>query len=148
MYGLRCARRAAVLPGAALVASSTSAGAPATGELQGGAARKDTAVDEELARLLASHAFTGRIAETLETRLQRRVDRRLADLGRMLWFDTITGLNDDNTCAGCHSPLQGFGDTQSIAIGIDNNQIEARAERARAINDDRRWCSTRRSIPP
>jgi cytochrome c peroxidase len=111
--------------GAALVGSSISASAHtrATGKLQAGAARNDPALDEELTELLASHAFTGRIAETLETRLRRRVDRRLADLGRMLWFDTITGLNDDNTCAGCHSPLRGFGDTQSIAIGIDNNGI-------------------------
>jgi cytochrome c peroxidase len=124
---MACVALAAVTvrPGAALVASSTSASALtlATGELQAGAARKDTALDEEVAGLLASHAFTGRIAETLERKLGRRVDRRLADLGRMLWFDTITGLNDDNTCAGCHSPLQGFGDSQSIAIGIDNNGI-------------------------
>ena len=41
--------------------------------------------------------------------------------GRLLWFDTFTGLHNDNTCAGCHSPTRGFGDTQSIAIGIDNN---------------------------
>ena len=41
----------------------------------------------------------------------------------MLWFDTITGLNDDNACAGCHSPTAGFGDTQSIAIGVDSNGI-------------------------
>jgi cytochrome c peroxidase len=41
----------------------------------------------------------------------------------MLWFDTLTGLNDDNACAGCHSPTAGFGDTQSIAIGIDSNQV-------------------------
>ena len=110
--------------GAALICPSTSASAltPATGEPQAGA-RKDTALDEALTDVLTRHAFTGRIAETLETRLGRRLDRRLADLGRMLWFDTITGLNDDNTCAGCHSPLRGFGDTQSIAIGIDNNGI-------------------------
>jgi cytochrome c peroxidase len=57
----------------------------------------------------------------LERRLGRPLDRRLANLGRLLWFDTITGLNDDNTCAGCHSPTNGFGDTQSIAIGIENN---------------------------
>ena len=127
---------------AALVDTSTSASALtlATGERQAGAAQSDTALDEELTGLLASHAFTGRIAETLETRLRRRVDRRLADLGRMLWFDTITGLNDDNTCAGCHSPLRGFGDTQSIAIGIDNNGIVGRIERGRAINGDLRWC--------
>ena len=44
----------------------------------------------------------------------------------MLWFDPIGGLNDDNTCAGCHSPTNGFGDTQSIAIGIDNNGVVGR----------------------
>src|SRR5258707_5757505 len=40
-----------------------------------------------------------------------------------MWFDTIGGLNNDNTCAGCHSPTNAFGDTQSIAIGIENNGI-------------------------
>jgi cytochrome c peroxidase len=57
---------------------------------------------------------------TLERRIGRRIDPHLADLGRLLWFDTITGPNNDNTCAGCHSPTNGFGDTQSIAIGIEN----------------------------
>ena len=57
----------------------------------------------------------------LEGRIGHRIDPQLVDLGRMLWFDTITGLNNDNTCAGCHSPTNGFGDTQSIAIGIENN---------------------------
>ena len=60
---------------------------------------------------------------TLERRLGRPLDRRLANLGRFLWFDTITGLNDDNTCAGCHSPTNGFGDSQPIAIGIENNGV-------------------------
>jgi cytochrome c peroxidase len=41
----------------------------------------------------------------------------------MLWFDPIQGVNDDNTCAGCHAPTNGFGDTQPIAIGVDNNGI-------------------------
>src|SRR5215217_6153611 len=80
-------------------------------------------VDVELRRYLAQQGFTGRIASTLEARLGRRVDPQLADLGRLLWFDPIQGLNDDNSCAGCHSPTNGFGDTQSIAIGIDNNRI-------------------------
>src|SRR5262245_18167055 len=56
-------------------------------------------------------------------RLGRRIDHQLADLGRQLWFNPIQGLNNDNTCAGCHSPTNGFGDTQPIAIGIDNNGI-------------------------
>ena len=64
-----------------------------------------------------------RSESTLEQRLGRRLDLQLADLGRNLWFDTITGLNNDNTCAGCHSPTAGFGDTQSIAIGIDSNLV-------------------------
>jgi cytochrome c peroxidase len=82
-----------------------------------------TSLDEELQTVLHQAGFTGRIESTLEQRLGRRLDPQLADLGRLLWFDTITGLNNDNTCGGCHSPTAGFGDTQSIAIGIDNNQI-------------------------
>jgi cytochrome c peroxidase len=90
-------------------------------------ARSPTAVqhdlDKELQRVLANAGFTGNVESTLQTRLGRRLDPRRAEVGRMLWFDTITGLNDDNTCAGCHSPTAGFGDTQSIAIGIENNGI-------------------------
>jgi len=80
-------------------------------------------LDAALRGYLTSHGFTGRIAETLEQRLGRRIDHRLADIGRQLWFDPIQGLNDDNTCAGCHAPGNGFGDTQPIAIGIDNNGV-------------------------
>ena len=80
-------------------------------------------LDVALTGYLAQHGFTGRIASTLESRLGRRIDHQLADVGRMLWFDPIGGLNDDNTCAGCHSPTNGFGDTQPIAIGIENNGI-------------------------
>jgi len=80
-------------------------------------------VDTELRGYLADHGFSGRIASTLEARLRRRIDNQLADLGRMLWFDPIQGLNDDNACAGCHSPTNGFGDSQPIAIGIDNNGV-------------------------
>lgn len=87
------------------------------------AARGTDDLDSDLRRLLATHRFTGRIAETLERRLGRPIDRQLADVGRHVWFDPIQGLNDDNSCAGCHSPTNGFGDTQPIAIGIDNNGI-------------------------
>lgn len=82
-----------------------------------------TSLDEELQAVLRQAGFTGRIEATLEQRLGRRPDLQLANLGRNLWFDTLTGLNDDNSCAGCHSPTAGFGDTQSIAIGIDSNQV-------------------------
>ena len=80
-------------------------------------------LDAALRAYLDSHHFTGRIASTLEQRLGRHIDQQVADLGRLLWFDPIQGLNDDNTCAGCHSPTHGFGDTQPIAIGVDNNGI-------------------------
>jgi cytochrome c peroxidase len=87
------------------------------------AAGGDGDVDRILRGQLARHGFTGRIAETLEMRLGRRVDRQIADIGRLLWFDPIQGLNDDNSCGGCHSPTNGFGDTQPIAIGIENNGV-------------------------
>jgi cytochrome c peroxidase len=80
-------------------------------------------LDVDLTATLRQLGFTGRIESTLEQRLGRHLDNRRANLGRLLWFDTIGGLNNDNTCAGCHSPTNGFGDTQSIAIGIDNNGI-------------------------
>jgi cytochrome c peroxidase len=80
-------------------------------------------LDQQLENALARQGFTGRIASTLEQRIGHRIDNRLADLGRLLFFDTVTGLNNDNNCSGCHSPTSGFGDTQSIAIGIDNNGV-------------------------
>lgn len=84
---------------------------------------RDRALDRALQAALREAGFTGRAGEILERRLGRAIDRRLAEVGRMLWFDPITGLNDDNSCAGCHSPAAGFGDTQSIAIGIENNGV-------------------------
>jgi cytochrome c peroxidase len=81
------------------------------------------ALNQALSEKLEEHGFTGEIESTLEDRLGRDVDEDLADLGRLLFFDTILGLNDDNSCAGCHSPGAGFGDTQSIAIGVENNGV-------------------------
>ncbi len=78
-------------------------------------------LDEQLKAELQRAGFTGRIESTLEKRLGRKIDQKLAGLGRMLFFDTLGGLHDDNTCAGCHAPAAGMGDTQSIAIGVQNN---------------------------
>lgn len=80
-----------------------------------------TQLDRELIAALTGAGFTGRIESTLEARLGRRVDPALADLGRLLFFDKILGLHNDNSCAGCHSPAFGFGDSQPMAIGVDNN---------------------------
>jgi cytochrome c peroxidase len=95
-------------------------------------------VDAALVERLQQLGFTGNIEATLEQRLGRSIDPARANLGRLLWFDTITGLNNDNTCAGCHSPTRGFGDTQSIAIGIDNNGI---------VGPDRRGPRNQRRSP-
>jgi cytochrome c peroxidase len=83
----------------------------------------DDNLDRQLKSYLHANHFTGKMQSQLATRLGHTPDPRLANIGRLLWFDTITGLNDDNTCAGCHSPTAGFGDSQSIAIGIENNGI-------------------------
>jgi cytochrome c peroxidase len=80
-------------------------------------------LDEQLSSALNSAGFTGKIQSTLEARLGRKINPKLANLGRLLWFDTSGGLHSDNTCGGCHSPSNGFGDTQSIAIGVQNNNI-------------------------
>src|SRR5438067_3437644 len=94
--------------------------------------------DAKLTNRLDALGFTGRVESTLDRRLGRPINHRLANIGRLLWFDTITGLNNDNTCAGCHSPTRGFGDTQSIAIGIDNNGI---------VGPDRRGPRNQRRTP-
>lgn len=83
----------------------------------------DAQVDPALQRVLTSHGFSGRMGERLPQRLGRPLNTRLADVGRLLFFDPALGLQGDNSCAGCHAPQHGFGDTQSIAIGIDNNNI-------------------------
>ena len=85
------------------------------------AGHSESSLDRQLATLLLNAGFTGRIESTLEQRLGRPVDRDLVKLGRAIFFDSLGGLHNDNSCAGCHSPSNGFGDTQSMAIGVDNN---------------------------
>jgi cytochrome c peroxidase len=86
-------------------------------------ARDDRELDHQLAAVLSQHGFTGAIERNLEHRLGRRLDRRLVRLGNLLWFDELTSVDNDNTCGGCHAPPANMGDTQSIAIGIDNNHV-------------------------
>jgi cytochrome c peroxidase len=72
---------------------------------------------------LREHKFTGRAQEKVAAGLGRPVNAKVATLGRDLFFDSLLGLNDDNSCAGCHAPAAAFGDTLSVAVGIDNNGI-------------------------
>ena len=80
-------------------------------------------LDAQVRAALNAGGFTGTIQAQFLPALGRPLDPQLADLGRLLWFDKSGGLHDDNTCGGCHSPSHGFGDTQSIAIGIQNNNV-------------------------
>jgi cytochrome c peroxidase len=95
-----------------------------------------------LERLLNQYGFTGRIEQTFHERLEenlgRGIDPKLAELGRMLWFDKIHALHRDNTCGGCHSPTNGFGDSQPMAIGIQNNNL---------VGPDRRGPRNQRRTP-
>jgi len=95
-------------------------------------------LDGQLRRVLAEQGFTGRISLQLDARLGRRLDRQLTDLGRLIFFDRITGLNGDNSCSGCHGPQASFGDAKSIAIGIENNGI---------VGPDRRGPRNQRRSP-
>ena len=81
------------------------------------------AVDNQLQGVLQQAGFTGKIQSTLETRLGRPIDPDLAELGRLLFFDKAGAVHKDNMCAGCHGPANGMGDSQTMAIGIQNNDI-------------------------
>lgn len=83
----------------------------------------DTVLNEQLSAVLNQHSFTGRVGLSLEKRLGRKIDNQLADLGRLAFHDSLLGLNNDNSCSGCHAAPLGFGDSQSIAIGVENNNI-------------------------
>lgn len=106
--------------GVAIVAAAFWSCATVEADDRGGGAAE---LNAALRAALQQAGFTGRIESTLEARLGRPLDPRLADLGRLLFFDRAGGLHNDNTCAGCHSPSAGFGDTQSIAIGVQNNLV-------------------------
>lgn len=89
--------------------------------------KDDKSLNKELASVLSGAGFTGTMQQKFYQRLKaiqgRPIDPRLANLGRLLWFDKIHSLHADNTCGGCHSPTNGFGDSQPMAIGVQNNNI-------------------------
>ena len=80
-------------------------------------------LDGQLRSVLQTAGFTGNIEATLPTKLGRPLNQKLADVGRLLFFDKVLGLHNDNSCAGCHSPAFGFGDSQPMAIGVDSNNL-------------------------
>jgi cytochrome c peroxidase len=85
--------------------------------------KDEEALNRSLETTLRKVGFTGKIESTLATKLGRPLDPKLAEVGRRLFFDPITGIRGDNSCAGCHAPSAAFGDTQSIAIGVQSNMV-------------------------
>lgn len=84
-------------------------------------------LDRQLRAKLAAAGFTGHIERTFQNRIKktlgRPLDPKLAELGRLLFFDNLHSLGGDNTCAGCHSPTNGMGDSQPLAIGVQSNLV-------------------------
>ena len=80
-------------------------------------------LDAELRSQLANLGFTGRIGARSRRGSAAASITSSPTSAACCGSIRSGGLNDDNTCAGCHSPTNGFGDTQSIAIGIDNNGV-------------------------
>lgn len=87
----------------------------------------DQDLNQELRAKLAAAGFTGDIERQFGKRIKQSLGRpinpKLAELGRLLWFDKGLSLGRDNTCGGCHSPTHGMGDSQPMAIGVQNNNI-------------------------
>ena len=110
----------------ALVFPPQISGAPVTAVVYA-TANHDGKLDSDLAAALSAAGFTGNIQQIFQQRLEanlgRPINPNLANLGRLLWFDKIHSLHHDNTCGGCHSPTNGFGDTQPMAIGVQNNNL-------------------------
>lgn len=119
---LRSIRRALASIAACAISIVTTAPALA-GNNHEAAKSQGASLNQQLTTTLAQHGFTGAIESTLEARLGRPVNKKLAKIGQDLFFDPLLGLNNDNSCSGCHSPTAGMGDTQSIAIGIENNGV-------------------------
>ena len=111
----------------ALVLASQTSRLPGSSPVVYAAADPDRDLDRDLEYELSAAGFTGKIEQTFQTRIQANlglpISAKLANLGRLLWFDNVHSLHQDNTCGGCHSPTNGFGDSQSMAIGVQNNNL-------------------------
>jgi cytochrome c peroxidase len=91
------------------------------------AAGQGGSLNGELRAKIAEAGFTGDIERTFRTRLEaslgRKLNPKLAEIGRLLWFDNLHSVGRDNTCGGCHSPSNGMGDSQPMAIGVQSNLV-------------------------
>ncbi|RXF72868.1 cytochrome-c peroxidase [Hansschlegelia zhihuaiae] len=93
--------------------------------------------DDDLYAALRQYGFTGKMEEAFDQKLGRTLDPKLVDVGRLVFFDKGLGVHKSNSCAGCHSPTRGFGDTQPIAIGIGSGSDKVGPSRTGARNQRR-----------
>src|SRR5690606_13160582 len=87
------------------------------------ASSKSSKLNDSLQSLLDANSFDGKIQEQLEVKLGRKLNPEKIELGKLVFFDAALALGQDNSCGGCHAPNFGFGDSQPIAIGVNNNGI-------------------------
>jgi cytochrome c peroxidase len=107
---------------AAAPVTAAAAAAPAGGDATADGANRDAkeTLNNQLKAVLAANDFDGLAESSVETRLGHTFNLQLQNLGRLLFFDPILSLHNDNACAGCHDPGSGFNDSQPIAIGVDS----------------------------
>ena len=114
---------AAALAGALLVACGDEPPPTGTPQPPSGPSALELELDAKLSHDLSVNGITGRVEERLVEMLGRPVDADRAELGRLLFFDPVLSLTEDNSCAGCHGPNVAFNDSKSIAIGVGNNGV-------------------------
>lgn len=121
-------RRSSALRTATLaVALGVSVGSSCNDGPTGPGQRVDRLEEGDLDRLLGSivglRELSGDLEARMLARLGRPIDTRLAEAGRLLFFDPVLSLTGDNSCAGCHGPNESFNSSKSIAIGVGNNGV-------------------------
>jgi cytochrome c peroxidase len=130
-----CASLQAAATPAAAPSPATAQAAPAAAKVKA----KATPLDKQLKAVLAANGFTGTIQRDLSSArfMGRPIIAKLQNLGRALFFDPVTSLHNDNSCAGCHDPGSGFADSQSIAIGVEDTGMIAGTGRSGPRNQRR-----------
>jgi cytochrome c peroxidase len=99
--------------------------------------RAKVTLNDQVQAVLAANGFDGTVQSCVETRLGHAFNLQLQNLGRMLFFDPILSLHNDNSCAGCHDPGSGFADAQPIAIGVESPAMVAGPSRIGPRNQRR-----------
>jgi cytochrome c peroxidase len=113
----------------------------------GGSSVDDEQLDTLLSKSLQDAGFSGLIGQSLENKLGRKVNTDLSETGRLLWFDSATGLNNDNSCGGCHSPSNGLAIPSPLQLELRTMASSVQIGQAHETSAGLLWPSTVLSIP-